>query len=255
MEVNRITVLKSFSPIVLKDKPSDQTIEIVSKLSTNAQFLQIRDLMRRVYHVPKDGLSLHVQTDSKDLQLPTEQAESIFYTLLWSASILRGKVDLADDFLPQMLLLFFYNAIIDFEDFKGFVSRPIRFLAGRSTVASAMCGLPYEAGVIIIPYAITKNKFKQWIKDNWDQVEKGLESLPDDPAGSRIHAKWLIALEIMDLRDRLGLSFSKVSDEMYNRYPDYEQLADEAYVRKIYFDYKKLIEDWTQFSTDPVPKS
>jgi len=248
MKIKGITILKSYNPVVIKEKPSKRTIEDVAKLASNPQFVEMRKLMRKVYGLPENGYDLSKLKPSNDKRVEDKIAMTK-YTLILGASALRGKVDLADDFIPQLLLMFFFNAIIDFDDFKGFVSRPIRFIVGKANIASAMFNYPYEIGAILLPYSVTKNKFKDWVKENWSPMMSEIEKLPDDPMGGRIHKKWLLALDIIHMRDqKKRMSFPDIAAKLIDMYPDDDKVTDEAYVKKVYFDYKKIIDDWTQFS-------
>jgi hypothetical protein len=242
MTIKDIIILKSVAPIEILEKPSQKTIEALGKLVTDPQFTIIREAMRKAYNVPPNGYDIKQFIGQKYSNLPLVNDDTAINMLLFMANSMRGEMDFADDFLPQLVLLFFFNAMIDSEYFKGFISRPIKFILGRANIAATMVNYPFEVGAILIPHTISQNTLTEWLKNNWSVIDKQLgDNLPGDPFGQKIHKNMEKAIEIIDLKDNKKYSYAKISTTLVDKYPDDELYADVAWIKKTYFDYKKLL--------------
>ena len=58
MTIKDITFLKSIEPITLVDKPSDYTVETVSKILASNDYIQYKKLFQKAFMFPSEGISI-----------------------------------------------------------------------------------------------------------------------------------------------------------------------------------------------------
>lgn len=241
MDIKGITYLKSISPIEELDIPSPKTIELLAKFTQDPDFRFI-DLMRNQYHLPEEGLNLKPYVGKNFEELPYVNNTFVKLAFEIIANDLKAKIGLSEDFVPQLLLLVFFNAILDVKYFDGFISQPIRFIVGKEKIASTMFKYPYEIASIILPFSISQNQLVRWIKENWGDLSGEMDqNLTTNQYILKMHKNTRIALEVIELKENKKLTYSKISDELTNMYPEDERVADEAWIKKLYHDYKDIL--------------
>lgn len=241
MTIKGVAYLKSTSPITVLATPSSETVELIGKLSQDAEF-QFVKIMRRKFGLPEDGLDITEFIGKDFKELPYMDNEFVDHTFQIVSDSVRQEVGLSDEFIPQMKLLVFFNAIVDVKYFDGFISHPIKFILGKKNIASSMFDYPNEIGAITIPFNISQNQLTKWIKDNWESIKTEMdENLTTNPYILKMHKNTQIALEVIELKENKKLSYAQICDELTNKYPKDERVSDEAWVKKMYHDYKQIL--------------
>lgn len=241
MNTDGIVYLKSTSPIIVLNNPSSETIELIGKLSQDSSFQFVKE-MRRKFRLSEDGLDI-TEFIGKDLkELPYMDNEFVDLTFQIVSDNVRQEVGLSDEFIPQMKLLVFFNTIVDVKYFDGFVSHPIKFIFGKKNIASSMFDYPNEIGAITIPFNVSQNQLIKWIKDNWESIKTEMdENLTTNPYILKMHKNTQLALEVIELKENEKFKYAKICDELTNKYPEDERVSDEAWIKKLYHDYKQLL--------------
>lgn len=241
MKLADITILKSISPITILEPPSPKTKEALAMFLSDPRFILYVEKTRKMYNQPENGIDIKPFIDHNFNDLPYVNNEFVLPALNILADVMRREVGLADDFTQQLMLLIFFNAIIDVEYFDGFISQPIQFLLNRSVIASEMFKYPHEVGAILIPFNISQNKLVGWIEDNWENIKKQMDdNLTTNPYMLKTHRNTELALEIIDLKDKQKKTFKEVASILTDKYPDDPRVCADEWVKKIYYDYKHL---------------
>jgi hypothetical protein len=237
-----IVYLKSVTPITVINKPSKKTIEYMAKMlqDFNSEFGSIEEFRSKL-NIPEKGLDIKPFIGKNFSDIPGFDNELAVYALKSQVNQIRSEFGLSNDFIDQLLLLFYFNAFIDVEYFEGFITQPINFTVGKKNIAASMFDYSQEVGAIVIPFHISQNKLIQWIEKNWQTISKQMdEYLTEDPYMMRMHKNTELALEIFQLKEKEKLSFSEITNYLSDKYPVNEQVTSEEWVKKQYYQYKQL---------------
>lgn len=241
MTTSDICILKSTEPLTFIENPSKETFEYLAKLSQNSEFSEFIKTTRSQFGITDKGLDIKPYVGQNLYDLPYVSNQFVISALQIVVNDLKGKLGFSDDFIPQLILLVFFNAIVDVKHFEGFITKPIQFILGKKHIASEMFHYPYEVGAILIPFNISQNKLGKWIKDNWATIKKQMdENLTANPYILRMHKNTEIGMEIVEMRDEQKLSFPKITNLLSKKYLEDERTTSEEWVKKIYKDYKEI---------------
>ena len=238
MRLEKTTILSSISPVQIKNKPSLITYEFVASLIANQEITQYIKLIRKTYNQPENGININ-QFLGFDL-LDDEKSKELFDSiLLVFPEYLLTTYGLSKDYVLNIALLIFFNAVIDLEDYEVFTKQDIEFIATKKALSNRLWELPYEACGIILPYAKSIAELHRFIDDNSEEIKQKMNNtLFKNTFIQKIHDLTELSSEIITLRDNEGKKFNEISNELFDKNPDKPELSDETYIRKIYERYK-----------------
>lgn len=237
MTLGNTTYLSSISPVKIKEKPSDKSVQVVSALYSDPVTSQLISEFRTVYKKEIESLDIKVGEDLK--------TNEEFNLLLKKLIIPLGQntveqLGFHPDLIENIALLTVFNAFIDLEDINIKLDYDIEFLANKDEIASKFWKYPYEIAAIIIPYNATRRQVKQFIDKNGKEMDEKINyNLSNRLRFSHIYKNSLIASEIIHLKDYENKSFSEISTILTDKYPDNEGISDESVIRVIYDRFKK----------------
>jgi len=239
MKLGDITILSSISPVQIKEKPSDKTIEMVAKLLANQEIQLISKKLREIYKQDVKGIDIKKMV-GMDLRGDDVISNLLDTVLLAFPEQLVGEYGMHPDLMLNLTLLLYFNAFIDLEDIKINVDHPIEFLENKDEISSKFWKYPYEVCALMIPYNASRAEIKRFIDEHGEEIdEKIANNLLNRSVLSRPHKQAIRASEIVHKRDSEEKGFGKIATEMSDKYPDIPMLAEEANIRKIYYRHKK----------------
>ncbi len=235
MELKNIKYLKSVTPIEYLDKPCKETVEFVAKFLNNPEYKDFIVKIRVQNGFPETGMDLAPFVGKNFEDLPLEQLvlfRDSFYLL---ADNLRVRMNLPKRFLQQVILLVFYNSIVDVEWYDGFISEKVDFAVTKKRISSSLFDFEHEVGAIFIPYNLSFNSFMKQAKEIWKKLQAEMDdNLTDNLYELRIHKNTELALQITSLKDEKELTFSKISETVFPE--SHPRFGDEGYVKKLYYE-------------------
>ena len=242
MNIGEIVILKSTNPIVVQDQPSPETIDFLAKSVQDPTFELFITSLRSNANIPDHKFDITPFIGKNLSEIPLINHPAILPALRAQLNLLTKELGLSNDFTDNLLLLTLFNAIIDVKLLKGFISSPIQFIFGRQKISSALWDYPHEVGALIVPFDISQNKLVTWIEENWKSIDENLnKTLTVDPYQLTQHKNTIIALEIMELRDKQNLSFKEISVKLTDKYPKDKRFTDEIWIRQVYGDYQYIL--------------
>ena len=227
--------LKSIAPITIEDLPSKESIEFA------AQFIVGLEDIRKQNQIPENGLDIKqfIGTDLFDPMIGDYNL--LLSTLRIFANNLKGTTGFDDSVVDQVLLLTYFNACIDLRCFTGFISQPMQFIVGRKNIASTIVDYPKEVGAILIPFIVNRTTLIQWIKNNWESMDKQInENFTANPFIIKTHKTTELLSEIYDLKDNKNMSFPQIASELTDKYPDNPHVVSEEWIKRLYYYHKKI---------------
>lgn len=245
MELQQIAFLKSIEPITIIDNPTNRSKEAVLKFIKDPFFSSRVYDLREQLNLPKGGADIKA-LKGKDLLEPSVAPQFISIFLQIFPKQLVDRYGLAEDFMVNIALLVYFNAFIALEYFEGLVERDFEFVPTKALTAYKLHTFKYEAGSIIIPYHSSKQKLKDWIDKNWENIERDMDNHLFEGTGIlEIHKNTVLGEEI-DSLVKTEKSFPEISTILTDKYPEDKRLTDPEQVRII---HKRYLEDLAQFST------
>jgi hypothetical protein len=245
MTTKDIIYLKSTDPITLLDEPPmPKTIEMVAFFQSNPTTSAMISAIRKQYGFPEKGLDIKPFIGKKLIGATNAGIETIVWSLYLAIDSMKQSLGVNDSFVDQFALLICFNACIDLRYFTGFISQPIQFVITKKNIASTMFEYPHEIGAILIPYVTSQNQLVKWIENNWKDIEKQMdlpETLFQNPFSLRIHKNTVITSEIIDLKDNQKKTFSKIANELTDKYPTDQRVTKEEWVKDTYYFFKDRI--------------
>lgn len=236
MKIKEVTILRSLNPIEREDAPSDNSYEFLHNLQNNKEFIKNLSLKRKEYGIPETGFDINKELGKN---LHSLNNNYLLGLKLIAQDFSKSTGD-NEDYLLQILLLIFYNSILEVTKIKSNEVFPIEFVFGRRRVSDRMWDYNKEVGSIIIPFNITKTALKKWIDDNWDSMCNEMsDNYTANPTIQRIHKNILKEEEIKELKES-GKSISQIVEIFKNKYPHEKWYPSK--IKKIHADEKQRIE-------------
>jgi len=236
MKISDVTILKSLNPIEVEPSPSNNSYEFLYDLQNNKKFIKGLDSIRKEYGVPDTGFDINKELGKN---LYTLNNNYLLGLKLIAQNFSKSTGD-NEDYLLQILLLIFYNSILEVTKIKSNEVFPIEFVFGRKRISDRMWDYDKEVGSIIIPFNITKTALKKWIDDNWESMCNEMSNnFTANPMIQRIHKNIIKEEEIKELKES-GKSISQIVELFKKKYP-YEKWYPSK-IKKIHSDEKQRIE-------------
>ncbi len=241
MNVKGITILKSINPITLLDTPpSKKTTLLLAMILQEPQMLTFIETMRQHTKFPEGTvLKEFVGVNFSEISLLNEV---ILIPIQMFSDMLCTQLGITGDFKTQIALLVFFNAFIDLDYFEGFITKPVEFVLGKANIAAATHNYSNEIGAIFIPYDTNQTQFIKWVKQNWSKIQKQMDdNLTTNPYQLGSFKNIDLSLEIIELKEKKKMSFSKIASHLYKKYPNDERVLNEEWVKKNYYSMKLLL--------------
>lgn len=241
MSVKDITILKSVDPITILDTPpSKKTTLLLAMITQEPQMLNFIEIMHQQTKFPKDTtIKELVGINFSEIPLLNE---FILTPIQMFSDMFCTQLGITGDFKIQIALLIFFNAFIDLDYFEGFITKPVEFVLGKANIAAATHNYSYEIGAIFIPYDTNQTQFIKWVKQNWSKIQEQMDdNLTTNPYQLGSFKNIDLSLEIIELKEKKKMSFSKIASYLYEKYPDDERVSSEIWVKKNYYSTKLLL--------------
>lgn len=250
MELPQISFLKSIKPITIIDNPSNRSKEAVLKFIKDPFFNSRVSTIRKQLSLPEGGADIKL-IEGKDLLEPTVAPQFISVFLQLFPKQLVDRYGLAEDFMVNIALLVYFNSFIALEYFEGLVERDFEFVPTKALTAYKLHTFKHEVGTILIPYHSSKQKFKDWIDKNWENMEQDMDNHLFEGTGIlEIHKNTILGEEIDSLLKE-EKTFPDISTILTDKYPEDKRLTDPEQVRIIHKRYLEALAQFsTQFSTE-----
>ncbi len=236
MKIAEIDILKSLNPIEKENTPSDASYEFLHTLQNNNEFIKDLELKRKEYGVPEKGFDINKELGKN---LSSINNNYLLGLKLVAQDFSKSTGD-NEDYLLQILLLIFYNSILEVTKIKSSEIFPLRFVFGRRRVSDSMWDYDKEVGAIIVPFNVSKTALKKWIDDNWNSMCDEMSSnFTANSTIQRIHKNIIKEEEIRELK-QTGKSNSQIVEIFMKKYPDEKWYLSK--IKKIHADEKQRIE-------------
>lgn len=239
MRLEDITILSSISPVQLKTNPTPLTYEFIASFITNQELHHYIEQIRAIYN-PNNNADIK-SFIGKNLFDNSEVAEVLNNTLLIFPEHLLSTYGIHKDFIINIALLMYFNAVIDIEDFQVFKNYDIELVATKKEITNKLWDLPYEACAIIIPYSSSARKLKKYIDNHTAEINNLMDkTLFKNTFLNKINENTEIATEIIILHDQDRKTFDDISKILTDKYPDNASLFEETYINKLYHRHKEF---------------
>lgn len=238
--MKKFTYLKSVSPVTILEKPSKQTLVFLEKFLAVPEIVQAIETVETQLHTTKkmDIRSVEGKDLFSDPFFQTDYA-SFLMTALPKQSL--AQFNISDDWLMQMVLIMFFDAVIDLEYFQTMIDRKFEFILGKKNISGRMFDYPQELGAILIPYNSNKQQLKDWIDANWQDIEEQMDqSLIEFQPFLKEYQNLEIGKEI-DIHKQKKLSYKEISIKLVDTYPNDTRLTDYDTVKKIHHRYLTMM--------------
>lgn len=235
-----ITYLKSLSPIEVLDPIPEKVQEILNSFVTNEQFQSGRkSLAQQFPQINSFSIHNHIGENFFDLPICKDLSLIESWRNIPDCNLHLGKVETEQD---NSLLLYFFNFMVEVKSVEQNGLPLFTLLHGKQNIVSTLSNFDgEEISSILIPFQTSKEELHQWVDDNWHNIQKNGEKLPEFTP-SYIPINLSIGQEILELRDK-KLTFAEISNQLSEKYPDDERLMDENQVKLIFHRFKEYFEE------------
>lgn len=238
MDFPRVYYLKSINPIEILKEADKETYEYLAKLQQNDKLLEfVKKLYSTSPNLPIDIKQFEGQ-NLDDLEMMKN--EFLRLPLDFTVDYILQEIGLTKEFHIQILLLIYFNSIIDIKYFEGFVPKDIEFVVGRKNIINMAVDSKHELCSLNIPFLTSQRGLIAYIRQNWCEMEKQMnENLSQNPYIKKTHLNTQIGIEIADLKDNKNKTFEEIADILTPIYLDkFPSVADVNWIKKIYRDFK-----------------
>jgi len=236
MKIKDIFILKSLNPIEIEKNPSDASYEFLHKLISDKKFTHEIIKRRLELGIPENGLDIKKEF-GKNFYSINDRVLDALKLIGQQFSIDTGD---NEEYLLQIILIFFYNSILEVTKMKPDKTYPIEFVFGNQRIFNRAYSYKRQVGAIFIPFNISKTRLKKWLDSNWNKMT-------DDMANNaftnvytdRIHKNIIKEEEIREFKEQ-GKSVYQIAKIFKVKYPDERWYPSK--ITKIYLDEKQRLE-------------
>lgn len=235
-----ITYLKSLSPIEVFDPIPEKVQEIFNLFLADKQFqLRKNFFIQKFPQINSFSIKNHIGENFFDLPVSKDLSLMEYWRKIPNCNLHLGKVETEQD---NSILLDLFNLIIEVKKVEQNGLPLFTLLHGKQNIVSTLSNFESEEiSSILIPFQTSKEELHQWVDDNWDNIQKNGEKLPEFTP-SYIPINLSIGQEIAELRAK-KLTFAEISNQLSEKYPDDERLMDENQVKLIFHRFKEYFEE------------
>lgn len=235
----KITYLKSLSPIEVFEKTPKKIQEELLSLFTNEQFKSGQKyLIEKFPQLNSFSIHDHIGENFFDLPICKDSGLIESWRNIPDCNLHLGKVETEQD---NSLLLYFFNFMVEVKSVEQNGLPLFTLIHGKQNIVSTLSNFESEEiSSILIPFQTSKEELHQWVDDNWHNIQKNGEKLPEFTP-SYIPINLSIGQEIFQLRNKKK-TFEEISIELSEKYPEDERLADYNQVKIIFHRFKEYSE-------------
>lgn len=239
MSFLKITYLKSLSPIEVFEKTPKKIQEILDSFSKNEKFqLGRKAFIQQFPQLDSFSISDHIGENFFDLPIFKHLSMVASWKDIPDCNLHLREVKTEQD---NTLLLFYFNFMVDVKNMEQKGLPLFTLLHGKQNIISTLSNFDgEEISSILIPFQTSKEELHQWVDDNWHNIQKNGEKLPEFTP-SYIPINLSIGQEILQLRNKKK-TFEEISIELSEKYPEDERLADYNQVKIIFHRFKEYSE-------------
>jgi hypothetical protein len=236
----QFTYLKSVSPVTILDKPSKQTVVFLEKFLAVPEISQAIESVEKQLHTTQK-IDIHAVEGKDLLAHPFFQTDYASFLLKALPKQALAQFNVSDDWMMQLVLIMFFDAVIDLEYFQAMIDRKFEFVLGKKNISGRMFEYPQELGAILIPYNSNKQQLKDWIDSNWQDIEEQMDhALIEFQPFLKEYQNLEIGKEIDELKKE-KLSYKEISIKLVDKYPNDSRLTDYSNVKKMHHRYLSLV--------------
>lgn len=235
-----ITYLKSLAPIEVFDPIPEKIQEILNSFATNEQFqLGRKAFIQQFPQLGSFSINDYIGDNFFDLPIFKHLSMVTSWKDIPDCNLHLREVKTEQD---NTLLLFYFNFMVDMKSIEQKGLPLFTLLHGKQNIVSTLSNFESEEiSSILIPFQTSKEELHQWVDDNWHNIQKNGEKLPEFTP-SYIPINLSIGQEIAELRSK-KLTFAEISNKLSEKYPDDERLMDENQVKLIFHRFKEYFEE------------
>lgn len=235
----KITYLKSLTPIEVFGSTPKKIQEILNSFATNEQFqLRRKEFIRQLPRLDSFSISDYVGENFFDLPIFKHLSMVVSWKDIPDCNLHLREVKTEQD---NTLLLFYFNFMVDVKSVERKGLPLFTLLHGKQNIISTLSNFEgEEITSILIPFQTSKEELHQWVDDNWQNIQKNGENLPEFTP-NYIPINLSIGQEIFQLRNKKK-TFEEISIELSEKYPEDERLADYNQVKIIFHRFKEYFE-------------
>lgn len=233
-----ITYLQSINPIAKATRVPKSTRKAFDTLEHNPEVLKRKEAIH-LYFPELTAFSVKNHFGVNFLDLPILKNTKILTVFEHTPDchLYMGKATSETD---RVLLFLYFNCCLNKKISKTKEPSLFVFSSGRHAIISTLNNFPSEhISAILIPLQTSKKKLITWINNNWSSIKESNKHLPKFTL-DYLPKNILIGKEIADLRDT-GATFAEITNKLSEKYPDDEQLKEEARVKVVYNRYKRYL--------------
>lgn len=233
-----ITYLQSINPITEAKKVSKNTRRVFDTLISKPEFISQKIAIQSSFpELASFSAINHFGVNFLDLPILKNRQILTVFEHTQGCHLHMGE---ATSQIDQVLLFLFFNCCLNTKITKVEDIALFTFASGKQEIISTLNSFPSEhISAILIPLQTSRKKLITWILNNWPSIKEGNDSLPKFSL-DYLPKNILIGKEIADLKDA-GHTFAEITDMLSDKYPDDDQLKEEARINVIYNRYKRYL--------------
>lgn len=246
MKLSDITIFKPYSrPYIVERNPSALTISLLSSIIRSPYFLEELKNIRENNPISPNG------RPASSLKITDEP--SLYEFIEWELKYPLNYFGLPMSFKKSFYLLIVFNSFIDIDK----VNYPdIVYLENVAEISEATNEAeerlePFSA--ITFGHKITKQQAHKWIDNNWNDINESMDrSLPAFTFENGKFTNIELSDEILNL-SLSGKSTEEISEILFKKYPNNENVLDDGWIKNKLSRYKILIDRNTEKLSDLRP--
>ncbi len=253
MNLKQITVFKFYPyplpPFQTIVNPSNKTKSFLTKLLKDTYFQNKVIELRQTYSIPFGGYSAQLLKDYKQHNITFKDTfKNGTYDLepLWE-EIKQDIFDIVNHYNIDQGYNFNFFLLITHNTFIEIMPRDymlVEYHTGMETIKAVIDYYKNPIAAIFIRSNITKQQFKEWIDENWEDDDLGgiggrlRAMMPKIPNEKGTYSNAEVDEEIYELRIK-GNTYKTISEILYDKHPDIEQTSDISWLKLRFSRYKR----------------